>query len=315
MFGRGLAVVGLAVVCGSFAVGCGSAGDSQLGDSSEDVTKTVYANIYEIAQDADLEDWLNARTTLKHDFYQICGDTMCDGDFRNWNTVTLDCSASKNTKKMSQCLWTFAGSQEFVNGYSAKVTSDIPVIQCTIPVKGTISNFLSSLKAAAPNPMIQSVVPGGTKTYYDYVAECFENVPEHIPTPTKTQTYHQASLVIGGDDPDLWFPGVDAIDNGFDQICGDTFCEGDYADIDALGFECAVSTAGNVKNCALSLAGAYTEVGSYGVITAHTKTWSCPIPATGKKAVLQTFMAGSDPYNAPLPGQTTTIHDALVNCL
>ena len=104
-------------------------------------------------------------------------------------------------------------------------------------------------------------------------------------------------------------------DNGFDQICGDTFCEGDYADIDALGFECAVSTAGNVKNCALSLAGAYTEVGSYGVITAHTKTWSCPIPATGKKAVLQTFMAGSDPYNAPLPGQTTTIHDALVNCL
>ncbi|MEO8798564.1 MAG: hypothetical protein ABI551_11825 [Polyangiaceae bacterium] len=315
MVGRGRAVLGLALVCGSFAVGCGSAGDSELGDSTQDVKGTVYANLYDVLQGTDFNDWITARNTLKNDFYQICGDTMCAGDFRNWNTVTLDCSASRNTKKMSQCLWTFAGSQEFVSGYSGKVTADIPVITCTIPVKGTASDFVKALKASALRPAIQSIVPGGTKTYYDYVADCFQNVPEKIPAPTKTQTYHNASVTLGDDNPDSWYPGVGKIDDSFDQICGDTFCEGDYTDIDALGFECAVSNAGNVKNCSLSLAGAYTEVGSYGVITAHTKTWTCPISFAGKTATLVGFLAGADPYNATLPGSTTTIHDALVDCL
>lgn len=314
---RPILAMGCVVLSGLSAIGCASAaGEGGVGDSTSDVSGTVYANLYDgVLTGADLDAWLEMRGKLKTDFDDICGDTMCDGDFRNFTTIGLDCSASKNTKKMAECMWTFAGSNEYVSGSSGKVTSDIPVITCKIPVKGTASAFVKALQAAAPNPAIQSVVPGGTKTFYDYVAGCFENVPEHVPTPTKTQTYHSAADVLGGDNPDAWYPGVSAIDSGFAQICGDTFCEGDYNDIDALGFTCAVSNAGNVKNCALSLAGAYTTVGAYGVITAHTKTWSCVVPFSGKKAALATFIQGSDPYDATLPGETTSIHDALVGCL
>ncbi|MEO7113257.1 MAG: hypothetical protein ABI183_22650, partial [Polyangiaceae bacterium] len=117
--------------------GCGSADSSDnVDDSTSDVTKTVYANVYEVLGGDDLNDYLTMRTKLNNDFLDICGDTFCDGDYGQFQPVQLDCSASKTTKKMAQCEWTFAASIEYVNGYSGKVTSDVGVVTCTIPVKG-----------------------------------------------------------------------------------------------------------------------------------------------------------------------------------
>lgn len=291
--------------------GCSAADSSDdISQSSSDVTKTVYANVYEVLGGTDLTNYLALRTKLNNDFLDICGDTFCDGDYGAFQPVQLDCSMSKNTKKMAQCEWTFAASIEYVNGYSAKVTSDVGVVTCTIPVKGLATDFVTAMAGG-----IQAVVPGGTQTMYDYVSACFENVkPKAAPTPTKTQTYSSAEQTAIDNDPDSFIPGVQNLQGAFSNACGDTYCGGDYNDITALGFTCAVSQAGNVKGCGWSFAGQYTTVGSYGVITPHTKTWVCALPFSGKQAALTSFIQGSDPYDATLPGSTLTTSAALAGC-
>jgi hypothetical protein len=304
----GLSSLGLA--------GCSGAGTSDnVDESSSDVTKTVYANLYEVIGGADLNNWLTLKNRLNNDFLNICGDTFCDGDYGQFQPVSLDCSASKTTKKMAQCSWTFAASIEYVNGSSAKVTSDVGLVTCAIPVKGLATDFISAMSVASPGVAIQQVVPGGTQTLYDYVANCFEGVkPKAAPTPTKTQTYSSAEQTAIDTDPDSFIPGVQNLQAAFESACGDTYCDGDYNDISALGFTCAVSKAGNVKGCGWSFAGVYTTVGSYGVITPHTKTWVCSLPFSGKQAALTSFIQGSDPYDATLPGSTETTHEALSGC-
>ncbi len=308
---------GLILGVSSFGLaGCGSGdGSDNIDESSADVTKTVYANLNDVLGGAALDNWLTLKNRLNNDFLNICGDTFCDGDYGQFQPVSLDCSASKNTKKMAQCMWTFAASIEYVNGYSARVTSDVGLVMCPIPVKGLATDFISAMNVAAPDVAMQQVVPGGTQTLYDYVSNCFEGVkPKAAPTPTKTQTYSSAEQTAINSDPDSFIPGVQNLKTAFDNACGDTYCDGDYNDISALGFTCAVSQAGNVKGCGWSFAGVFTTVGSYGVITAHTKTWVCPLPFSGKQAALTSFIQGSDPYDAVLPGSTVTTSDALAGC-
>jgi hypothetical protein len=295
--------------------GCGSSDADNVDESSADVTKTVYANLNEVLGGADLDSWLALKNRLNNDFLNICGDTFCDGDYGPFQPVSLDCSASKNTKKMAQCMWTFAASIEYVNGYSAKVTSDVGLVTCPIPVKGMATDFIAAIDIPTPAVAMNQVVPGGTQTLYDYVSACFENVkPKAAPTPTKTQTYSSAEQTAIDNDPDSFIPGVQNLQAGFAKMCGDTYCDGDYNDMTALGFTCAVSQAGNVKGCGWSFAGAYATIGAYGVITAHTKTWVCPLPFSGKQAALASFIQGSDPYDAVLPGSTVTTGDALAGC-
>jgi hypothetical protein len=296
--------------------GCGSANSSDnIDESSSDVTKTVYANLVEVIGGADLNNWLALKNRLNNDFLNICGDTFCGGDYGQFQPISLDCSASKTTNKMAQCMWTFAASIEYVNGYSAKVTSDVGLVTCPIPVKGLAADFIAAMNVPAPAVAMDQVVPGGTQTLYDYVSTCFENVkPNAAPTPTKTQTYASAEQTAIDNDPDSFIPGVQNLQTAFDNACGDTYCDGDYNDISALGFTCAVSQAGNVKGCGWSFAGVFTTVGAYGVITPHTKTWVCALPFSGKQPVLTSFIQGSNPYDATLPGSTVTTSEALSGC-
>ena len=296
-------------------VGCGSASDEGVDQTSSDVTKTVYANVYEVLGGEDLNTYLGLRTRLNNDFLDICGDTFCDCDYGSFQPVAIDCSMSKTSKKMAQCVWTFAASIEYVNGSSAKVTSDVGIVTCTIPVKGLATDFIAALNVASPGIAMRQVVPGGTKTMYDYVAGCFEGVtPKPAPTPTKTQTYSSAEQIAMNGNPDSFMPGVRSLDAAFDNACGDTYCDGDYNDITGLGFTCAVSKAGNVKGCGWSFAGVYSTVGSYGVITAHTKSWTCPLPFSGKQAALTSYIQSADPFDATLPGSTETTSNALAGC-
>jgi hypothetical protein len=306
----------LSISISSFGLaGCGSATEDNTEESSANVSTTVYANVYDVLGGADLNNYLSLRTRLDNDFLNICGDTFCDGDYGQFQPVQLDCSMSKNTKKMAQCEWTFAASIEYVNGSSAKVTSDVGVVTCTIPVKGLATDFIVAMNVAAPGIAMQQVVPGGTQTMYDYVSACFENVkPKAPPTPTKTQTYSSAEQTAIDNDPDSFIPGVQNLQTAFANACADTYCDGDYNDITALGFTCAVSKAGNVKGCGWSFAGQYTTVGAYGVITPHRKTWVCPLPFSGKQAALTSYIQGSDPYDATLPGSTETTASALAGC-
>lgn len=65
-------------------------------------------------------------------------------------------------------------------------------------------------------------------------------------------TYVDASSYLQDDaDFEAWFTLRRQLRLNFDAICGDTFCEGDYTNIQALRFVCSVQRlTGRVGQCA-----------------------------------------------------------------
>ena len=106
---------------------------------------------------------------------------------------------------------------------------------------------------------------------------------------------------------------------GFDNVCGDTFCEGDFGDLQSLAFTCAVTkSTGNVKACAWIFGGSYSTVSpTKGTVDETSRTWTCPVNTRGTIGKLVSTLDGSsDPIREALPGETTSAYDAIANdCL
>ena len=122
------------------------------------------------------------------------------------------------------------------------------------------------------------------------------------------------------DDQNRWFELTGALRHDFDDICGDTFCEGDFSNLESMSFRCSVSTrTGQIKTCLWLFAGSYESVtASSGNIRPVAKFFSCAIPVTGTPhALLDALLApqGRGPLWRPLPGTTSSISDHLGDCL
>lgn len=108
---------------------------------------------------------------------------------------------------------------------------------------------------------------------------------------------------------------------GFDYICGDTFCEGDYGNLQALRFRCSVAVAtGRVQACAWTFTGSFAWVDQVnGGIDVDARAWTCPTPlaaGTSLELLLHTLeQAGDKALHVPLPGTTVSIYDGLTDCL
>src|SRR3954447_24411774 len=58
-------------------------------------------------------------------------------------------------------------------------------------------------------------------------------------------------------DQGQWYDSIHSLNAQFDQICGDTFCEGDWSNLTPLTFGCSVSSKlGSVKDCAWTFSAA-----------------------------------------------------------
>jgi hypothetical protein len=108
----------------------------------------------------------------------------------------------------------------------------------------------------------------------------------------------------------------------FDYICGDTFCEGDYSNIQSLHFRCSVEYAtGTMGECIWTLAGSYEEIDpDTGRVLVDARTWQCKAPLLPGTSIESFYAAleGSRPLdtiNAPLPGTELSIYDGLTDCL
>lgn len=118
---------------------------------------------------------------------------------------------------------------------------------------------------------------------------------------------------------EAWYTLTSQLRRNFDDICGDTFCEGDYSNIQSLGYRCSVeATSGTIGRCLWLFAGSYEEIDpASGRFTVHKAFWRCRTmlpPGTTIDALLAA-LAGDRPLYAPLPGSTSTIYDGLVDCL
>src|SRR5687767_5093231 len=66
----------------------------------------------------------------------------------------------------------------------------------------------------------------------------------------KTTYVDLGDFVSSDADIERWLEIRQGLTEDFDQICGDTFCEGEYSNIYSLGFTCSVSSIqGRIREC------------------------------------------------------------------
>ncbi len=119
------------------------------------------------------------------------------------------------------------------------------------------------------------------------------------------------------DDAELeaWMGIRGALDSAFDEVCGDTFCEGDYTNLTPLDFTCTVSQKrGRVRECAWTFAASDERVdAATGAVGAQVPFFVCRVRPKGKANDLLTALA-TDPLTAKLPGLEVSLHDVLGDC-
>jgi hypothetical protein len=121
-------------------------------------------------------------------------------------------------------------------------------------------------------------------------------------------------------DQNRWFDLRRGLAQDFDDICGDTFCEGDFSNLVPLGLRCSVSVrTGQLKSCLWLFAGSYESVtASTGNIRPVAKFFHCTFaPPATPAALMDALLApgGRGPLWQPLPGGTETLYDVLGRCL
>jgi hypothetical protein len=116
------------------------------------------------------------------------------------------------------------------------------------------------------------------------------------------------------------FAGVEATLNaGFDKICGDTFCEGEFHNLRPMQLTCSVdATKSSMKQCVWTFAGTTASVVTKsGAVQAAGKLYKCKIRLPKDMLVEQFYeaMKADDALNAKLPGSRNSVYDSLVGCL
>jgi hypothetical protein len=129
-----------------------------------------------------------------------------------------------------------------------------------------------------------------------------------------------SSYLTSEADINAWYSITSTLKQNFDDVCGDTFCEGDYSNIESLRFRCSVnSRTGVIGECVWVFAASNEEINpATGAVTVETETWTCKAPLAPRttiRAFLTALSSSSSPINAPLPRTTTSLYDGLVDCL
>ena len=143
--------------------------------------------------------------------------------------------------------------------------------------------------------------------------------PLHAAVPS-TRAYVDAYEYFTTDAQfEAWYSIRAGLESGFDDICGDTFCEGDWSNITPLRLRCSVQHgSGRIGHCVWSFAASNEEIDPRsGAIAVDTQAWQCALPIAPHTTIdaLLAALAGDDPLYAPLPGSTVSIYDGLAECL
>lgn len=133
---------------------------------------------------------------------------------------------------------------------------------------------------------------------------------------TSRTTYVELGDFIENDtDLEMWIEIRRGLLNGFDEVCGDTFCEGDFTNLTALDFTCSVTKKrGKVRECAWTIAASDEVVrAADGTVAASVPFFVCRVRPTGYTREFLSALA-SDPLHARAPGLSGSLVDALGDC-
>lgn len=115
-----------------------------------------------------------------------------------------------------------------------------------------------------------------------------------------------------------WFWITRRLVHDFDQICGDTFCEGEYTNIQSLRFACSVHRlSGALGGCGWSFAASDEWIGARGAIGSERVSWQCVAPIAPRTHIHDVIAAldVEEPLYAPIPGTDASFFDVLAGCL
>ena len=132
--------------------------------------------------------------------------------------------------------------------------------------------------------------------------------------------YLDASAYLQSDaDYEAWFTLRRQLRRNFDDICGDTFCEGEYTNIQAMRYVCSVQRlTGRIGRCVWTFAASDESVDPVrGTIGTDAPAWACAsplLPGTRIEELLDALQ-GEEPLYALLPGSERTLYDGLADYL
>jgi hypothetical protein len=131
----------------------------------------VDAGTYLIEDDARYEAWYHLRRQLAHNFDDICGDTFCEGDYTNIQSLRYTCSVHRSSGRIGSCGWAFAASDDAVVALTGRIESQPAAWLCTSPiVRGTtIEAFVDALQGDEP---LYAALPVSGRTLYDGLVDC-----------------------------------------------------------------------------------------------------------------------------------------------
>ncbi|MCC4618156.1 hypothetical protein LL972_19545 [Xanthomonas campestris pv. asclepiadis] len=109
------------------------------------------------------------------------------------------------------------------------------------------------------------------------------------------------------------------LEQDFDNICGDTFCGGEFSDYQPLRFRCSVHrVSGVVRSCIWTFGASEVSVDPQsGYLRSDSRVWRCaaPLKAGTRLDEMYRTLAVNNPLFEPLPGGAPPIYDGLIGCL
>jgi hypothetical protein len=152
-------------------------------------------------------------------------------------------------------------------------------------------------------------------------AAAFAQTAVTAPTPAAGATRYVDAVHWPVDEAGMnrFFDAEAKLTASFDRICGDTFCEGEYANLRPMGLRCSVDTAkGTLKQCLWSFSGSSSSVNrKTGAVATMAKVFKCKL-MLAKDTPVDAFydvIDGEDPLNAKLPMTRHSVYDGLYTCL
>jgi hypothetical protein len=121
--------------------------------------------------DAAYEAWFTLRRQLHRNFDAICGDTFCEGDYSNIQSLRYVCSVHRVSGRIGSCAWSFAASEESVARRSGRISAETPAWLCLSPLvpDTTLEALLDALQGDEP---LYAALPGSSRTLYDGLIDC-----------------------------------------------------------------------------------------------------------------------------------------------
>jgi hypothetical protein len=288
-----------------------------------DSRSPAYVDISDyLAGSPDQERLFGLIQRLRRNFDEVCGDSFCEGEYTHLEPMALRCPVSVASGRIKECVYSIAANRESIHQRSGVIHAQQKFFHCPLAVTATPRQLLDALMdPAATAPPLERRLPDGGHTINDALRACLppwaaDSEARRAAAYSDMQDYVQRA----GDEQRLQTL-VTQLRQDFGEESFDSFCQGQYPNLDALDLRCSVSNhTGQIAECIYVLAGSYETVRPRdGAIHPDEKFVDCRLPVTSTPkqlldALLDPAVSSANALHRPLPGTTQSISDTLVAC-